>query len=129
VLEIHLRGSDSPIMRSVGLESLLHDVRVVQGVPFLELATGDLVNLTEVERFIEHRELDDEQPVEERTAQHYQDLYEQGTPLPAVETCPHGYVKGTCTECKLLDEVAAQQPNWNAGGTGYPNPMLGRETP
>jgi hypothetical protein len=90
VLEIHLRGSDSPIMCSVGLESLLHDVRVVQGVPFLELVAGDLVNLTEVTRITEQRELD------------------TGAPA-AVEQCEHGFIKSTCTQCKVIADVEAQQ--------------------
>ena len=94
MLEIHLRGSDSPIMCSTGLEPLLHDVRVIQGVPFLELVDGDLVNLTEVVRITEQRDLD------------------PGAPA-AVEECEHGFIKSTCTLCKAVVDVEAQQ--WVGG--------------
>jgi hypothetical protein len=93
VLEIHLRNSDSPIMCSVELETLLHDVRVVQGVPFLELVTGDLVNLTEVIRITEQRELDS--PAAEKTRN---------------EPCDHGVPVGAgCVQCQAIADVEAQQ--------------------
>jgi hypothetical protein len=133
VLEIHLRGSDSPIMCSAGLESLLHDVRVVQGVPFLELAGGDLVNLTEVTRIIEQRELDTSAPC---------DGFEQPGHVPCARPAGHegrhwGREDGPMLahnqrlEAMLAEvaDVEAQQlpdPLPTASGTGYPNPMLGR---
>jgi hypothetical protein len=104
VLEIHLRGSDSPIMCSVGLETLLHDVRVVQGVPFLELVDGDLVNLIEVVRITEQRELD--LPVAEKTRN---------------EPCDHGVPVGAgCVQCKVIADVEAQQLPEVMPYQGYP---------
>lgn len=142
MLEIYVKGHDQPLVVNERLEALLHDVRVIQGVPFLALEDhGDLVNLNEVWRMIEvetaldHEQVTDssggmlhypmdgtdnahqgpregcpvckivddvasQQPTEvERTPEDYRRLVENGTPLPSVEDCPHGYVKGTCSQC------------------------------
>ena len=92
MLEIYTRAEGPPIMCAVELERLLHDVRVVQGVPFLELDDG-LLNLTEVVRIIEATP--DTGP----------------SPLTGIlHSCAHGYIGGTCSACKAIADVEAQQP-------------------
>lgn len=94
MLEIHTRGEGPPIMCPVELERLLHDVRVVQGVPFLELDDG-LLNLTEVVRIIEVTP--DTGSIPEYAAQ------------GGIQGCEHGYLKSTCSACKAIADVEAQQ--------------------
>lgn len=103
MLEIHTRTEGPPIMCPVELERLLHDVRVVQGVPFLELDDG-LLNLAEVVRIIEVSP--DTGPVPEYAAQGGI----QSTPFHfGMAGDGHSGTREACPVCRIVDGVEAQQ--------------------
>lgn len=130
MLEIYVKGHEQPLMCRERLEALLHDVRVVQGVPFLALEDhGDLLNLNEVWRIVEVTEQDTPDQVADSSGGmlHYPmdgssnthqgprescpictavaDVEaQQADPFPGaptiLETCQHGYIKDTCSQCE-----------------------------
>lgn len=79
MLRITMRSGEGAVF--IGeLADLFRTVQVHGEVPFIEPRAGMLLNLTQVERI----EDDGPAPVAQ----------------VAVETCPHGYVRDTCSRCQ-----------------------------
>lgn len=108
MLTIFMLNQDEPFVRDSDVAALFRTVRVVSGVPFLELSPGHLVNLTAVERIIDDTvpypaDLPDQCGDSSEVIQ--RDVEQRATPVPGGPgCCPHGFIQGTCSRCERGNE-------------------------
>ena len=123
MLEILMKGRhprSETVVSQLSITELMRTIRpMADGAVFIEPAKDTLLNLCHVERITE---LSDEEPglTTEEAVGALEDEAEQaaavnvvGTPAHGWSPCPHGFIQGTCEECKRVAQETEQgQPRW-----------------
>lgn len=97
--ELSTDEAAAPIVCQLPIQDLFRTLRVIGEVPFIEPSPGTLLNLTHVERIYDDAS---EQAAADEAEIEFVDGGVPAAEAPegfGIDTCPHGYIVGTCTRC------------------------------